>query len=78
MNLFNHFREHLLIIIDALVNDGVLPVGIDASRIAVEPPRDHSHGDVTTNAALLLAKPACMKPSDIALPRTRFYQFNIR
>jgi arginyl-tRNA synthetase len=68
MNLFNHFREHLLIIIDALVNDGILPVGIDTARIAVEPPRDHSHGDVTTNAALLLAKPACMLPIDIALP----------
>jgi len=68
MNLFDHFREQVLTTIDALVSDGILPGGIDTSRIAVEPPREASHGDVTTNAAMLLAKPAKMKPRDIAEP----------
>ena len=67
MNLFDHFRDQVLSIISDLVNDGILPGGIDTSRIAVEPPREDSHGDVTTNAAMLLAKPAGMKPRDIAI-----------
>ncbi|MBH89726.1 MAG: arginine--tRNA ligase [Magnetovibrio sp.] len=66
MNLFEYFREKVLIIIDSLITDGQLPIGIDTSRIAVDPPRDQSHGDVTTNAALLLAKPASMNASEIA------------
>ena len=68
MNLFDHFREQVLTTIDDLVSDGILPGSIDTSRIAVEPPREASHGDVTTNAAMLLAKPASMKPRDIAEP----------
>ena len=68
MNLFDYFHEQVLIIINTLITEGVLPEDIDTSRIAVEPPRDQSHGDVTTNAALLLAKPARMKASEIAAP----------
>jgi arginyl-tRNA synthetase len=37
---------------------GVLPAGIDQSRITVEPPRDLTHGDMATNAAMVLAKDA--------------------
>jgi arginyl-tRNA synthetase len=84
MNLFDHFREQVLTTIDDLVSDGILPGSIDTSRIAVEPPREASHGDVTTNAAMLLAKPASMKPRDIAEPLAErlkalefvVYQFN--
>ena len=43
-----------------------MPAGLDASRVAVEPPRDASHGDMATNAAMVLAKPAEMKPRDLA------------
>ncbi|MBL6933188.1 MAG: arginine--tRNA ligase [Rhodospirillales bacterium] len=68
MNLFDHFHARVITIIDDLVRDGLLPEGIDTSRIAVEPPREASHGDVTTNAAMLLAKPAGKKPRDIAEP----------
>ncbi len=68
MNLFDYFHEQVLIVINCLITDGVLPVGTDTSRIAVEPPRDQSHGDITTNAALLLAKPARMKTMEIAAP----------
>jgi arginyl-tRNA synthetase len=66
MNLFDHFRHQVLGLIDALVSDGLLPEGMETSRIGVEPPREVSHGDITTNAAMLLAKPAGKKPRDIA------------
>jgi arginyl-tRNA synthetase len=51
---------------DALISDGVLPAGIDASRIVVEPPREAAHGDMATNAAMVLAKDAGKKPREVA------------
>jgi arginyl-tRNA synthetase len=51
---------------DALVADGVLPAGIDQSRIVVEPPRESAHGDMATNAAMVLAKDAGAKPRALA------------
>jgi arginyl-tRNA synthetase len=51
---------------DALIAAGVLPAGIDQSRITVEPPRDPTHGDMATNAAMVLAKDAGKKPRDLA------------
>src|SRR5215813_14003574 len=50
----------------ALLVDGVLPPGISQSRVAVEPPRDPTHGDMSTNAAMVLAKDAATKPRDLA------------
>ena len=58
MNLFTHFREAIVGLIFELTENGDLPSGLDMSRITVEPPRDPSHGDITTNAAMVLAKPA--------------------
>jgi arginyl-tRNA synthetase len=66
MNLFQHFNEQLVGVVTDLVNDGLLPQGVETSRIAVEPPRDSSHGDITTNVAMVFAKPAKMKPRDLA------------
>lgn len=66
MNIFNIYREHITAAIEALSRSGKLPAGIDTGRITVEPPRDPSHGDISTNAAMVLAKPAGMKPQDIA------------
>jgi len=66
MNLFTHFRDQIATLIEQLAADGQLPDGLDLSRITVEPPRDASHGDITTNAAMVLAKPAKMKPREIA------------
>jgi len=51
---------------NALVADGVLPGGIDQSRIVVEPPRESAHGDMATNAAMVLAKDAGTKPRALA------------
>lgn len=66
MNLFRVFQDDVVAIVEKLVKSGSLPEGLDTSRITVEPPRDASHGDISTNAAMLLAKPAGMKPRDIA------------
>lgn len=66
MNLFREIRADLVRAVDALVVEGVLPEGLDTSRVTVEPPRDASHGDMATNAAMVLSKPAGMKPRDLA------------
>jgi arginyl-tRNA synthetase len=50
----------------ALAADGFMPAGLDQSRIVVEPPRDAAHGDMATNAAMVLAKDAGKKPRDLA------------
>jgi arginyl-tRNA synthetase len=51
---------------NALIAEGVLPAGIDQSRVVVEPPRDPTHGDVATNDAMVLAKEAGRKPRELA------------
>ncbi|HEY8352313.1 MAG TPA: arginine--tRNA ligase, partial [Sphingomonadales bacterium] len=66
MNIYAHFSEVLTRHITRLADAGELPSGLDLSSVAVEPPRDPSHGDIASNAALVLAKPAGMKPRDIA------------
>ncbi|MDA0675655.1 MAG: arginine--tRNA ligase [Proteobacteria bacterium] len=66
MNLFEHFRQDVVAIVNELAVSGALPSGLDTARLSVEPPRDSTHGDVTTNAAMVLAKPAGMKPRDLA------------
>src|SRR5690348_16444365 len=50
----------------ALVAAGTLPGGLDQSRVTVEPTRDTSHGDMATNAAMVLAKPAKKNPKQLA------------
>ncbi len=66
MNLFNHFREEIAGHIKTLSDLGRLPADLDLSALAVEPPRDPAHGDVATNAALVLSKAAGLKPREIA------------
>src|SRR6266853_137818 len=50
----------------ALAAEGGWPAGIDLSRVVVEPPRDAAHGDMATNAAMVLAREAKAKPRDLA------------
>ena len=66
MTLFDQIREAVLAAIDALSSVGTLPAGLETRAVSVEPPRDPAHGDMATNAAMVLAKPAGMKPRDIA------------
>ncbi|HXZ01208.1 MAG TPA: arginine--tRNA ligase [Stellaceae bacterium] len=62
MNLFAHFRD--IVIADLAALD--LPPGLEVSRVAVEPPREPAHGDIATNAAMVLAKPAGLPPRSLA------------
>ena len=66
MNLFADIRATVIDCLDALTKDGILPAGLDFANVTVEPPRDATHGDMATNAAMVLAKSAGMKPRDIA------------
>jgi len=66
MNIFADIRTSVIETLDALVAEGVLPAGLSWGNVAVEPPRDAAHGDMATNAAMVLAKPAGKKPRDIA------------
>ncbi|MCK4861372.1 MAG: arginine--tRNA ligase, partial [Rhodobacteraceae bacterium] len=66
MNLFAEIKTLVLENLETLVAEGRLPAGLNYANVAVEPPRDALHGDMATNAAMVLAKPAKMKPRDIA------------
>lgn len=65
MNVFAHIADKLNIVLDDLFPD-LEARGVARDRITVEPPRDASHGDISTNAAMILAKPLKQKPRDIA------------
>ena len=65
-HLFADVLSHVHAICSALAREGGWPAGIDLSRVVVEPPRDASHGDMATNAAMVLAKEAKLKPRDLA------------
>jgi arginyl-tRNA synthetase len=55
-NIFSDFRRLVVLpALEDLIADGSLPKGLDLSRVAVEPPRDPAHGDLATNAAMVLA-----------------------
>ncbi|CAN0656141.1 MULTISPECIES: arginine--tRNA ligase [unclassified Nitratireductor] len=56
MNIFADFSDRVAKTIEALGLQASNGEPLDLSRVAVEPPRDASHGDVATNAAMVLAK----------------------
>lgn len=66
MNLFADIRALVVAELTAMAAEGVLPQGLDLSNVAVEPPRDPAHGDMATNAAMVLSKPAGQPPRAIA------------
>jgi arginyl-tRNA synthetase len=65
-NIFAAVLERVQAAVGALTAEGALPAGLDASRILVEPPREAAHGDMATNVAMVLAKPAGKKPRELA------------
>ena len=65
-NIFNDVLARVRAVNARLIASGVLPAAIDQSRVVVEPPRDPSHGDMATNAAMVLAKDAGKKPRELA------------
>ena len=64
--LYAHFAARIDAVLDALEMEGALPPGTDRSNVAVEPPRDPAHGDLATNAAMVLAKQAKSNPRALA------------
>jgi arginyl-tRNA synthetase len=66
MTLFSRFTDHVDAALDRLSSAGTLPAGLDRRNVTVEPPRDASHGDLATNAAMVLAKPAGTNPRALA------------
>ena len=66
MTLYARFAAHLDTVLDSLVATGDLPAGLERRAVTVEPPRDASHGDLATNAAMVLAKPAGTNPRALA------------
>ncbi|MGH1425630.1 MAG: arginine--tRNA ligase [Pseudooceanicola sp.] len=66
MNLFSDIRSLVIDCLAEMARDGALPDGLNTANVTVEPPRDAAHGDMATNAAMVLAKPAGLKPRDIA------------
>ena len=72
MNLFKSFQRKIVAAVEDLVTEGVLPSPTDKAdlksrfdKITAEPPRDPAHGDISTNAALVLAKGAKMNPREL-------------
>ncbi len=66
MTLYARFAAHIDAILDELEGEGQLAPGVERRAVAVEPPRDPSHGDLATNAAMVLAKRAGTNPRALA------------
>ncbi len=66
MSLYAQYAALLDGVLDDLVADGALPAELDRAQVTVEPPRDTAHGDLATNAAMVLAKGAGTNPRALA------------
>jgi arginyl-tRNA synthetase len=66
MNIYAHYEEKIRTTITELTEAGDLPPGLDCAPLVCEAPRDESHGDLASNAAMVLAKKAKIKPRDLA------------
>ena len=70
MNIFRDFTQRVTSAVE-LILAARGTTDADLSRIVVEPPRDAAHGDLATNAAMVLAKPLGLKPRDLLAPGIR-------
>ena len=66
MNIYAQYQTIVEKALDQLVSEGFLPAGLDHARVTVEPPRDSAYGDIATNAAMVLGKPARLNPKVLA------------
>jgi arginyl-tRNA synthetase len=66
LSLYAQYAALLDGVLDDLVSAGALPDGVERRNVTVEPPRDPAHGDLATNAAMVLAKPAGTNPRALA------------
>ena len=68
MNLFSVFEQRIRAAVESVIGAaGIEAAGEALQRISAEPPREATHGDVATNAAMVLAKPLSAKPRELAL-----------
>ncbi|MEE8334070.1 MAG: arginine--tRNA ligase [Alphaproteobacteria bacterium] len=65
MNVINKIEEVVKSCFKDMAREGVVPDGLSLDRVSVELPRDASHGDLSSNAAMVTAKSAGMKPRDL-------------
>ena len=66
MTLYVRFSAHMDVLLDSMIAAGELPAEINRKAVTVEPPRDPSHGDLATNAAMVLAKAVGQNPRALA------------
>jgi arginyl-tRNA synthetase len=66
MNIFAIFEQRIRGVLSELRDEGILPPDAKLDGFVVEPPRDAAHGDLATNAAMVLAKPARKNPKELA------------
>lgn len=66
MTLYTRFAAHVGAALDALAAAGVIPADLERTNVTIEPPRDAAHGDLATNAAMVLAKQARANPRQLA------------
>lgn len=66
MNIYNEFEKDIKAAIADLAEEGKLPKAMDVTKLTVEAPRDASHGDLATNAAMVLSKHTGMNPRQLA------------
>ena len=66
MNIFNIFEDEFKVIVESMKVQEMLPADLDIGRVVFELPRDASHGDLSCNAAMVLAKQVGAKPRDLA------------
>ena len=66
MSLYAQYAALLDGVLDELVAEGALPADLERQNVTVEPPRDSAHGDLATNAAMVLAKAAKTNPRALA------------
>jgi arginyl-tRNA synthetase len=66
MNLFKKTEIDICAVVEQLKTEGALPQNISTDKVEVTPPRDAAHGDMATNAALVIAPQAGKNPKDIA------------
>lgn len=65
MNFFHSYRDKIIKILEDFVQRDLLPQGLTFEKITTEPPRDPTHGDLSTNAAMILARLAQKNPRDL-------------
>jgi len=72
MNFFHTFQDKILESLEVFVKKGFLPASLEVEKVTIEPPRDPTHGDVATNAALILAKATQKNPRDLIQIRVTY------